>query len=125
MRLFSRISSNEPVPSDTSQIDYHFETVAYNMDLSRWIMSPADWDFNSIQAMVLGQEQDLRIKTKALDALLLKDYARPREYKCLKPALCIMKVNPGHQPYEFVENDACKFAQPRLADCYESAIRSP
>src|ERR1700691_5578380 len=80
------IATREPVPPNIEQVDEHLQAVAENVHFSCRVMSPANRHFRDFETVTAGQEQDLRIKSKSFDLLLLENDAAWLREECLEAA---------------------------------------
>ena len=68
-----RVAVEEGIPSDLEHIEEHLDAVAEHADFGRGGMAPAHGDFHGAQTMVPRQIQQFRVKSEALDGLLLEN----------------------------------------------------
>src|SRR5258708_25981407 len=74
-RLGARVPAGQRVPPNDENVREHLETVAQHAHFGGRRMRPAYRNFSRAQAVMPRQVEKLRIKAKALNALLPQDHA--------------------------------------------------
>src|SRR6266850_1154844 len=85
-------------------------------------MSPAHGNLHCVQSVMARQVQQLRIKSEALDALLLENDATLFTAECFEAALRIDEGQPQNDANDLVENNARKFAERGLVHGDQAAV---
>jgi hypothetical protein len=106
------VAAEQRIPADDDQIPKHQQTIPDYVHLRRRMVCPAHRNLRDAQAVALGKEQDFRIESEALDALLFKDNPGRFTDKRFESALGIVKWQPREEPNKAVEDHSRKLAQP-------------
>src|SRR4029077_17960035 len=94
----------------------HPQAVAHDVNLRRRIMRPAHRHFDRAQPVPPRKKKNLRVKTKALDALLFKNDPTAPPDEDLEATLCIFEQHSRKKPHQAVECDPCQLAEVRLSN---------
>src|SRR5260370_2558385 len=113
------------IPAHRKHVDEHLNAVAQHAHFGGRRMPPTHGYFHRAQSMAPRQVQQLRVKSKALNRLLLEDHAAALAPEGFETTLRIDKWQPQDGSHTFVENDSRKFAKARLVPSDHSAAHHP
>ena len=103
------------IPADAKHLDDHAGAVDQGIDASSTAVSPGDGDFLHVEFQLMGEEEDLGIKTPALDFLQREDRLNCRLLERLESALGVFEVQAQGEAQDEVEDPAEELAVQRLA----------
>src|SRR5215470_19912751 len=108
---FPGVLPGQRVPPDDEHVDKHLNAVPHHADLGGVRMSPHHWNFDRPQSVMPREVQQLWVKPKPLNGLLLKDDPAGLPPERLEPALGVHKRQPQDRSHNFVKDDSRKLAE--------------
>src|SRR5208283_2512947 len=102
------------VPANVEDLDSHLQPVAQRVDLGAMVVGPSNRDFGSVQFEFICQEEQLRVETPALDALMRKQRMRGRASERFESTLRVAVLHSQHDSQTEVEHPPVQLAMPRL-----------
>src|ERR1019366_380202 len=103
------------VPADSQHLHAHLHPVANRVDLGTVIVGPLHRDLDDVQLELVGQKQQLRVESPALDALPREDSLGRRAGKRLEAALGVTILQSQNHPQREIEKPSVQLAIPWLA----------
>src|SRR5215471_21461552 len=113
------ITAFQVVPANGQHLDSHPEAVTHGADLRTMVVRPLDGYLNCAQLELIGQEQQLRIETPALDVLTGKHDLGSVSCEGLEAALRVAILQPQNDTEGEVEQASVELAVPRLSFCLQ------
>src|SRR4030095_5408038 len=108
------VLSADRVPADSQNFHEHPQAIAQGTDTSAFAVRPAHRNFLNLETKSASQEENLRIKTPALDVLQGEDRLNRPAGTCLKTALGVTIVQTENNPQSQIENAAEQLPIERL-----------